>query len=526
MSADSGGADAPVNISHQLATLVPSFDPSKDDLQMYQQKVEMVLQVWPQTKISELVTRLILNTSGSAFAKLQLHHTELCTNEAKSVHKLIEHLGGHWGQTGLERRFADAERALYQCSQQSDESHDSFLARADVLWSKLKAQKLQIDDLQAYITLRGANLPSEDKKRIILDSDNTLEGKLTINRVREAVRMLGTSFFHDMTGQSKKGQKTKVYDSHTFVADEVENQTGDHEDQNPVHHAEEWHEDEVLEALLAEGDDDAVFVADYEAAASEILQTDDDLATAYSTYVEARRKLNEKVRARGFWPLGKGKSKFGKGRGKSRPTWNKKSLQQRILESNCRLCGKKGHWKSECPNRNQGTSSSSHSNAATLSVATAAINGDSVMPAEFLSLPVSSDHVMKDGVNVSACSVQSVFFNQCIEKPPSKNIHSQKNIRELRERIRNYIEGNRISNPNRVQSLVHRIEMKLQSPDQHSSRLHSKVLPTEHILCPDAEREAIRNKIRRKACPTVASCTSDAPVASPIQTTAPAEAET
>ena len=174
MSETSGGtvqSDAQGGISNQLASLVPNFDPAKDDLQMYQQKVEMVLSVWPQSKISELVTRLILNTAGSAFAKLQLHHSELCTHDAKSVHKLIEHLGGHWEQTGLEKRFADAEKALFQCSQQSDESHDSFLARADVLWSKLKSQKLQIDDLQAYITLRGAQLPSEDKKRIILDSD-------------------------------------------------------------------------------------------------------------------------------------------------------------------------------------------------------------------------------------------------------------------------------------------------------------------------------------------------------------------
>ena len=127
---ESSGEDGQGNISHQLASLVPSFDPSKDDVQVYQQKVKMVLQVWPQNNISELVTRLILSTTGSAFAKLQLHHTELCLKDAKSVHKLIEHLGGHWGQIGLERRFSDAELALYQC-----ESHDSYLARADVLWS-------------------------------------------------------------------------------------------------------------------------------------------------------------------------------------------------------------------------------------------------------------------------------------------------------------------------------------------------------------------------------------------------------
>ena len=141
-------------------------------------------------------------------------------NDAKQVPKLIELLGGHWGKTRLEKRYADAERALFQCSQQQDESHDSYLARADVLWSKLKSQKLQLDDLQAYITLRGAQLSSEDKKRIILDSDSSLEGTLTVGRVREAVRMLGTSFFQEMMGLGKKVNKTKVYDSMTLFAED------------------------------------------------------------------------------------------------------------------------------------------------------------------------------------------------------------------------------------------------------------------------------------------------------------------
>lgn len=85
-------------ISSQLAYLVPSFDPSKDDLQLYQQKVQLVFSVWPSTKVNELITRLILNTSGTAFAKLQLHQTELCINDEKGVKRLIELLGGHWGR--------------------------------------------------------------------------------------------------------------------------------------------------------------------------------------------------------------------------------------------------------------------------------------------------------------------------------------------------------------------------------------------------------------------------------------------
>lgn len=136
-------------VSNQLATLVPSFDPSVDDLQIYQQKVQLVLAAWPKTKITELVTRLILNSKGSAFQKLQLHHDELVANEEKSVKKLVELLGGQWGKIALARQFEEAEQALYHVVQKSDESNDSYLARADVAWSKLLNQKLSLEDLRA-----------------------------------------------------------------------------------------------------------------------------------------------------------------------------------------------------------------------------------------------------------------------------------------------------------------------------------------------------------------------------------------
>ena len=90
-------ATSSTGVSNQLATLVPTFDPAKDDVTVYGQKVQLVLAAWPKTKISELVTRLILNCQGSAFQKLQLHHAELLTGDEASVAKLVEILGGTWG---------------------------------------------------------------------------------------------------------------------------------------------------------------------------------------------------------------------------------------------------------------------------------------------------------------------------------------------------------------------------------------------------------------------------------------------
>ena len=293
MSEASGG-DPP--ISNQLANLVPTFDPSKDDMTIYQQKVELVLAAWPRTKITELTTRLILNCTGTAFQKLQLHQTELLAeNDPKSVQLLIKLLGGQWGRVSLEKQYHEAETALFGTTQRADESNDSYLARADVQWMKLLAQKLKVEDLQAYVVLRGSQLTPEDKKKVILESDASLEGKLTMTRVNEAVRLLGASFFQDMTG-AKRTSRTKVYEGNALV---TETPDGDGPDE-AFHTGHEDNEEEFIDGLAQEGDEDATLVADFELAASETLQDDPSLAEAFNAYQDARRRLSEKFRNRGL----------------------------------------------------------------------------------------------------------------------------------------------------------------------------------------------------------------------------------
>ena len=103
---------------------------------------------------------------------------------------------------------------MYQRVQKLEESHDSYLARADVLWTKVLAQKPKMKDLRGYVTLRGRGslLTHDDKKRVILESDKSLEGVLTMTKVRDSIRMLGTSFFNERIGHGKRAVKTKVYD--------------------------------------------------------------------------------------------------------------------------------------------------------------------------------------------------------------------------------------------------------------------------------------------------------------------------
>lgn len=111
-------------VTNQLSTLVPSFDPAVDSVEIFSNKVTLLLAAWPQGKILELATRLILNSKGTAFQKLQLHQSEILVNDPKGIRRLVEILGGTWGQVPLEKKFELAEKALYRGGQKPDETSD------------------------------------------------------------------------------------------------------------------------------------------------------------------------------------------------------------------------------------------------------------------------------------------------------------------------------------------------------------------------------------------------------------------
>lgn len=73
-----------------MATLVPSFDPATDDVTIWSSKVEMLLEAWPANKILELATRLVLNTKGTAYQKLQLARSEILINDKKGIKRIVK----------------------------------------------------------------------------------------------------------------------------------------------------------------------------------------------------------------------------------------------------------------------------------------------------------------------------------------------------------------------------------------------------------------------------------------------------
>ena len=369
-------------VSHQLATLVPTFDPAVDDVTTWSNKVELLLAVWPESKIVELATRLILNTKGSAFQKLQLKQKEILINDPKGIRRLVELVGGTWGQVPLENRYELAEKALFRCQQKADESGDSYIARVDVVWTELLAKSLSLEQLMAYVLLRGSRLSAEDKKRVLVESGAEGTSKtLEWSKVVAAIRMLSSNFFQEYTG-GKHDKSQKTYDHMAFATDEI----GDEEHEEEVF----WTSDEMLDedtiaTLASEHDEDANMILQFEDAITEAVQNDTELAAFFSSYQDARRRLTERVKFRGFWPV----KKFGKSSGKKGSKGGHKggrmSLAQKIANSNCRICGKKGHWKSECPKRGSGPQGSSPT--ASTSIPTSFVTTDD-LPAAVMEIPM------------------------------------------------------------------------------------------------------------------------------------------
>ncbi len=397
------------------------------------QKIEMLLVAWPRQKLDELATRLVLNCRGTAFQKLQLHGSEVLKNEEKAIKRIVELVGGTWGQVPLEQRFKLVEKGLYRSQQKSDESADSYLARLDVTWTELMTKGISLEEIQSYVVLRGSKLAAEDKKRVIVESGGETSGQLS-RKVTAAIRMIGSNFFQEMTG-NRRDKSLKVYDSQTFVAEDDEESISE-----SFMVTDDFLDDETVEILATEHqDDDASLVMQFEEAITEAIQGDADLAAYFSTYQEARRRLSEKVRTRGFWPMSKGYGKkggkFSKGKGRA-------SLAQRIANSHCRRCGKKGHWRAECPllagrQDSRTTTSTGSSEVAPTSYVTV----DEVTP-EIFNIPEFEETSSGDTGLIAACYacfVEKRNVSETITPNGHKRLPSQRLLNKFTGRIKHHL---------------------------------------------------------------------------------------
>eukprot|EP00435_Cladocopium_sp_Y103_P031002 s399_g7.t2 len=318
---------------------IPSFDPQTTDLQVYTRKLQFLKDIWPMEHISQLAPRAALQVQGVAFQKVARLEASKLRSEA-GVQYLVESLGGQWGKLASEEKLSLFEKALYQTSQKSDESNDSYLARHDAAFEDMLATGVKMEEIRAYVLLRQSQLPPEDRKRIIVDT----KGELTYDGARKALRLLGAKFFQDL----QNGTKTNRYKTYDINTAESLDETAMLTTENEV-----YDEDALVQFLHESGDEDAAFILDFEESVIDAVQESPELASCYTTYLEARTRLKERAKFRGFWApssSGKGKGKRPKGGvGKGQPGFRPRSLAERIATSACKRCGQVGHWKRECP---------------------------------------------------------------------------------------------------------------------------------------------------------------------------------
>ena len=184
------------------------------------------------------------------------------------------------------------------------------------------------------------------------------DGNLTYGKVIESLHLLGSKFFHEVQNGNKPSSRQKTYDVN-FRQDEFDGEAiPENEEQGLMVQADL--EESFIEQLHQEGDEDALIVSQFEHQILEVLQEDPSMASCFNTYVEARRKLSEKAKFRGFWQPSGGKGGEGKSKNrfKGKSSFPKRTLEQRIANSQCKRCFQWGHWKAECPQRHQSSTGS------------------------------------------------------------------------------------------------------------------------------------------------------------------------
>ena len=144
-------------------------------------------------------------------------------------------------------------------------------------------------------------LSPEDKKKILLEHP----GELKYDPVVRSFRLLGSKFFSELQGGRPSG-KTKVYDAN--AAEVNDSKQARSLDESSTERAfvtmmdepEAGLDHECMEVMLAAEDHDALVVHAFEQDLEEFLQDVPDMHDAMVSYIEARSKLMEKCRSRGF----------------------------------------------------------------------------------------------------------------------------------------------------------------------------------------------------------------------------------
>jgi hypothetical protein len=328
--------------SNSIWSILPSFDPACDDPREYVDKVKFLHGICPARDKPMLGPRLAMLMKGTACAQIKAADTAKLADPDTGIEVLLSAVAT-WEESAELQTYEKFEKALYRIVQRNDETIMSYVNRLNVAFQDLG--EVQVKDMKAFILLRQSALVADDKRKVIVMTQD----KLAAEKIEQSMRSLYTRILGaGSTGETKK----RVYPVN-YVDDEAD-------EINVMMEEDHMDEEQILQAMAENGDEDAQVIQDFEEQLVEVCQESPDLSLCFSAYSEARGRLRDKLKSRGFWPAkGRGKT-FKKGFGGKSGGKRRQSLADRIASSHCRLCGQKGHWKWECPKK---SSSSNPTNA-------------------------------------------------------------------------------------------------------------------------------------------------------------------
>ena len=297
---------------NNIWTLLPSFDPSEDDIREYTDKVRFLEAICPSKDKGMLAPRLAMLCKGTAWGQVKALSPSDLTNPTTGVKSLLQALSS-WEEAAELKTFEQFEKAIYKVVQKNDEATNSFVNRLEVAFHEI-GEETTLKQVKTFIMLRQSALSPEDKKKVI----SMVNGDFDYKKVEQAMRSLATRVLTSNSQEPKKKIYPVNYIEPEATLEPPENQ------QHPTSMAnwtmmateEEDLDYEVVDSLAASGDSDALVIQGFERDLEEMFQEVPDLHTAMTSYVEARSKLVEKRKHRGFWPIRGNQSKGGKSFGK------------------------------------------------------------------------------------------------------------------------------------------------------------------------------------------------------------------
>ena len=323
-------------------TLLPTFDPAVDNVKEYIEKVKFIDSICPKKDRPMLAPRLAMLCRGTAWGQVKSLESSALTDPENGVKSLLAALSS-WEESTEMKTYEQFEKAVYRTVQKSDESSMSYVNRLQVAMDELGAKSLK--EFHAFLLLRQSVLSPEDKKRVLTMTNGDMDTK----KIEQSMRTLATNILSSGENRKKVYPTNFVEPEVGFVATDQDGSSG--AGMNNYYTEDDEVDQELVEHLAAQGDSDALNVVAFERDLEEMFQEVPDLHQALVNYQEARTKILERKRSRGFWPsTGKGKMK-GAGKFQPRKGSGKGNLLQRVARTFCKACGEKGHWKAECPNK-------------------------------------------------------------------------------------------------------------------------------------------------------------------------------